>query len=104
MAILKEFDVRLENCRNTWIAREARYLREGQITFYDYFWTYYADVIRHTMLKDLGISVGLGFPPTIYTTNAIESLNAVIKRKIHYKETEWPEFNDQLKELVDTER
>ena len=52
----------------------------------------------------LGASVGLGFPPRIFTTNACESINAVIKRKVHYKETQWPDFNNHLKELLDQQR
>ena len=57
------FDTRLEDCRSVWTAREARYQREGEISFFAYFYTYYASVIRHIMLKDLRVSVGLGFPP-----------------------------------------
>ena len=100
----EDFESRLENCRSAWIAREARYQREGQITFYAYFCTYYASIISHTMLKDLRVAVGLGCPPRIYTTNASESVNAVIKRKVQYKETEWPDFNNHLKEIVDRQR
>ena len=100
----EDFESRLENCRSVWIACEARYQREGQITFYAYFCTYYASIIRHTMLKELRVAVGLGCPPSIYTINASESVNAVIKRKVQYKVTEWPDFNNHLKELVDRQR
>lgn len=87
------FDAHLENCEEVWLAREGRYAREGQVTFFSYFKTYYASTIRSTMLKDVRTSAGLGSPPAIFTTNASESLNAVIKRKVDYKATEWPEFN-----------
>ena len=100
----EDFDGRLENCRQTWIDREAKYLPKGRCSFYDYFMKYYASTIRHCMLKDLRISVGLGSPPAMYSTNSCESLNAVIKRKVDYKESEWPKFNDQMKELVDGQR
>lgn len=52
------------------------------------------------MRKDIRESVGLGSPPTIYTTNGSESINAAIKRKVNYKESEWPQFNDQMKEFA----
>jgi hypothetical protein len=52
------------------------------------------------MLKDLRIAAGLGNPPSIFTTNSSESINAVVKRKVNFKETEWPQFNQELKELV----
>jgi len=56
------------------------------------------------MLKDLRTSVGLGSPPAIFNTNCSESTNAVIKRKVDYKATEWPQFNDALKEIVEGQR
>lgn len=61
---------------------------------------YYAEVISTTMLKGTRISVGLGLPPTIFTTNASESLNAALKRKVDHKETEWPRFNDAVKQYI----
>ena len=44
--------------------------------------------------------MGLGSPPTIFTTNGFESINAAIKCKVNYKESEWPQFNDQMKEFA----
>ena len=52
------------------------------------------------MLKDLRVSAGLGDPPSIFTTNSSESINAVVKRKVNFKETEWPQFNQELKQIV----
>ena len=52
------------------------------------------------MLKNIRSDVGLGFPPDIFTTNSNESLNAVIKKRLNYKESEWPEFNEAIKQLV----
>ena len=39
-------------------------------------------------------------PPSIFTTNSSESINAVVKRKVNFKETEWPQFNQELKQIV----
>ena len=95
-----DFDIRLDRCREIWLARERPFVREGQLSFFDYFNKYYANVVRHSMLKDMRISAGLGNPPSIFTTNSSESINAVVKRKVHFKETEWPQFNQELKKIV----
>lgn len=95
-----EFDCRLENCRNVWNVREKQYRGSGQRSFYDYFVSHCADVMRDTMLKNVRVAVGLGSPPSIFTTNASESLNAALKKKVNHKESEWPEFNEAMKEYI----
>ena len=100
----EDFEGRLGNCEEVWLARESKYLREGQVSFYCYFKVHYASIVRSCMLKDLRTSVGLGSPPAIFTTNCSESINAVIKRKVDYKATEWPQFNNALKEIVEGQR
>ena len=59
-----------------------------------------ASVIRDTMLHCVREECGLGCPPDIFTTNASESVNAVLKRKVDYKRNEPPVFINKLKELV----
>ena len=56
------------------------------------------------MLKSTRTAAGLGYPPEIFTTNSSESLNATIKRKVNYKESEWPEFNEYMRQLVMSQR
>ena len=56
------------------------------------------------MRKDIRESVGLGSPPSAFTTNASESINAAIKRKVNYKESGWPEFNESMKHFVDSQK
>ena len=56
------------------------------------------------MLKSSRTAAGLGCPPGIFTTNSSESLNAAIKRKVNFKESEWPEFNESIKPLVLSQR
>ena len=80
-----DFDSRLQNCKDVWNTRECPYQRPGQMSFFDYFNQYHASNVRHTMLKDVRIAVGLGYPPDIFTTNASESLNAALKKKVNYK-------------------
>jgi len=33
-----------------------------------------------------------------------ESLNATIKRKVNFKESEWPQYNESMRELVLSQR
>ena len=75
-----DFDARLASCESIWLTREGLYVRQGQVTFFNYFKVPYSSMIRNTMLKDLRTFAGLGSPPGIFTTNGCESLNAVIKR------------------------
>ena len=49
-------------------------------------------------------AAGLGSPPEIFTTISVESVNSLLKQKVNYKESEWPAFNNQLKELVESQR
>ena len=35
-----------------------------------------------------------------FTTNASESINAMLKRKVNYKRSELPTFVDKVKELI----
>ena len=57
-------------------------------------------VLRDTMSKSLRMECGLGNSPDIFTTNASESINAILKHKVNYKRNELPVFNSKVKELV----
>ena len=87
-----------------WDACESAYVHDCQLLFFDHFSRYYAKVVRHNMLKCTRIKAGFGNPPRVYTTNSCESINAILERKVNYKETEWPEFNQVLKRIVDEQR
>ena len=56
------------------------------------------------MLKPIGEECGLGCPPEPFTTNASESINAMLKRKLDYKWSELPAFIDKVKELVNKQQ
>ena len=43
-----------------------------------------ADTIRHSMLRPIREDSGLGSPPKPFYTNASESVNNIIKRKVNY--------------------
>ena len=100
----KDFSERLEKCRAVWNAREAPFAPSSGPRFFNYFLRYKSDVVCHSMRADIRESVGLGCPPKIFTTNASESINAMMKRKVNYKESEWPQFNEEVKELVKQQR
>ena len=57
-------------------------------------------IIKKSMLRPVREKAGLGSPPIAFTTNASESVNAVLKRKVDYKRNELPIFLKELKELI----
>ena len=87
-----------------WDLREKPYAPSSRPRFFHYFVQYQADVVKYHMQKDLRESVGLGCPPSSFTTNASESINAAIKRKVDFKESGWPEFNENIKHFVESQR
>ena len=52
------------------------------------------------MLQSTRRDAGLGDPPEPFTTNASESMNALLKNKVEYKRSELPEFLEKLKEDI----
>ena len=68
--------------------------------FVAWFVTYKRDAIQHGLLCSQRQKAGLGDPPTAFTTNASESINAVLKSKVNYKKSELPLFIDKLKEAI----
>ena len=72
--------------------------------FYDWFCQHQYEPIVSGMLRHVREDAGLGVPPSPFTTNASESLNAVLKRKVNYKKNELPEFVMHLKELIDEQQ
>ena len=56
------------------------------------------------MLCPIQIKCGPGNPPEIFTTNASESTNALLKYKVDYKRNELPVFVNKAKELLAEQR
>ena len=52
------------------------------------------------MLKSVRRKAKLGDPPSHFTTNASESINAVLKNKVDYKKNELPDFLDKLRGVI----
>ena len=58
-------------------------------------------VLHNTMLRSVREECGLGNPPQQFTTNASESINALLKHKLDYQRRELPVFIEKVKELID---
>ena len=99
-----EFDEKLQLLKRTWNVRELPYCPSSGVRFYSSFCQYQANVVKHHMRRDVREAVGLGCPPSIFTTNSSESLNASIKKKMDYKQHEWPQFNKLIREFVMSHR
>ena len=68
--------------------------------FYDWFFKYEYDIFRDTMLKPVREMAGLGSSPEQFSTNASESINAMLKAKVDYKRSELPVFVQKMRELA----
>ena len=107
------FDVALQQLENVWNTREQPYATSSGPQFYVFFCRYQADVVfcryqadvvKFHMRRDVREAVGLGSPPSIFTTNPSEFVNAELKRKVDYKESEWPVINKHVEKLVESQR
>ena len=95
-----EVEERLHKLQPVWDARESTYSPKSGPCFHVYFCRYHGDVVKYHMRKDLRESAGLGSPPATFTTNSSESINTAIKRHVSSKESDWPTFNEKMKQLV----
>ena len=101
---VSEFDQKFSRLESVWNTREKPFCGVSAPRFFQYFKEYKVELVRHNMLRSVREVAGLGSPPAIYTTNTSESLNKVIKQHVHYKLSQWPEFNDSMRSLVTSKR
>ena len=71
----EQFWDRLSCLKDAWISRH----KEGE-KFYKYFTKMKADQFANCLTAEVRSLSGLGYPPDVYTQNANECMNAVIKR------------------------
>ena len=90
------YDITLNTNKEKW--RNHDPLKSDR--FYDWFVRYESDVMKETMLKSVRQAASLGNPPEQFSTNASESVNAVLKAKVDYKRSELPLFVRKIEELV----
>ncbi|MCG8621954.1 MAG: hypothetical protein MJE68_08180, partial [Proteobacteria bacterium] len=93
----------LQQLKDVWDEYEQPFAPASGPQFFSYFIQYQADVVKYHMRRDIREAAWLG-SPAIFTTNPSESVNAMVKKKVDYKQHEWPKFNDHLKQLVEGQR
>ena len=70
-------------------------------TFIEWYLQFKTSLVKEGLLRCKRQSAGLGNPPSAFTTNTSESINALLKNKLDYKKQELPAFLDKLKETID---
>lgn len=68
--------------------------------FTRWFEQYKSSTIK-TMLRSKRKQAGLGDPPTSFTTNSSESINALLKNQVEYKRNDVPVYLDKLQDAID---
>ena len=68
--------------------------------FIEWFRSYKSSIVKKSMLRPVREKAGLGRPPSPFMTNASESINALLKKKVNYKRNELPEFLEKVRELI----
>lgn len=86
----------------SWMTSNARLLRRRRVIltgFYEWFCQYKIDGIVSGMLGPVREEAGLGMTPKSFITNACESMNAMLKRIVDYKNELLAFMNHIIKEL-----
>ena len=68
--------------------------------FSEWFKRYKCSTIKQAMLRPVRLRAGLGNPPESFTTNASESINALLKNQVEYKKNDVPAFLDKLQAAI----
>lgn len=94
------FDELLEELSKKWSRLD---LSEGGplLTFTWCFKRYKRYIIVKSLLRPVREQAGLGCPPEDFTTNASESVNALLKNKVDCRRSQLPDFLNKLKEVID---
>ena len=87
-----DFQVKLESLKSNWDK-----LHSG---FYEWFVSNEPGLFCSSLIRSVHTTAGLGLPPLLYMTNNNESINKLLKEKVHYKRQEWPTFNSKMQQLV----
>ena len=72
--------------------------------FSEWFKRYKCSTIKQAMLRPVRVRAGLGNPPSTFTTNASESINALLKNQVEYKKSDVPVFLDKLQNAIDKQK
>lgn len=96
------FDTQLTSLKEVWNEREQQFTKSDPV-FYDWFKKNSSEVVKKTMLWSVRQSAGLGLPPSPYYTNAVESINGLLKLRANYKKQDLVTFITKLKELLESQ-
>ena len=96
------FTAQLHSLEEVWNKRESDSTKQKAV-FYDWFLEHHASTVKDSMLCGVRRSAGLGNPPSPYYTNAVESMNSLLKLRTDFKKQELTVFICKLKELVDNQ-
>lgn len=69
-----------------------------------WFCCYKKNLLKNKMLKKSRIKAGLSNPPTYFSTNSSESINAMLKKKVDYKKSELPQFLEKLRSAMEEQK
>ena len=94
----KEFDEVFQSLTKKWQALDLS--DDTRHRFIQWFQKHKSGVIKSSMLRPIREKAGLGNPPCSFTTNASESVNAMLKMKVDYKRNDLPVFLEKVKELI----
>lgn len=95
----EDFQVKLEMLCKTWKSFTSTSSSDMD-GFISWFLKNKRNVICDTMLCSIREDCGLGNPPSVFTTNASESMNAILKHKVDHKKSDLSTFIQKVKELT----
>ena len=99
----EEFDVGVQFLCQKWQQFDS--VESGPVhVFCEWFKRYKCNTIKQAMLRPVRIKAGLGNPPSNFTTNASESINALLKNQVEYKKSDVPVFLEKLRDAIDEQQ
>ena len=97
-----ELDKQLKQAESRWNALEQPYRSPPE--FHKWFMRYCRDTVADHMVRDVRSRAGLGNPPDPFYTNAVESMNKVLKQAIHYQKCELPDFVRKMQDVIENQK
>ena len=98
-----EFQRKLDAVMESWQGKPVSSTTKLD-SFINWFNVNKSSAIRNYMLRPIREECGLGCPPEPFTTNASESINAVLKNKLDYQRSELPNFVEKIREVVNEQQ
>ena len=95
------FTAQLHSLEEVWNKRESEITKQKAV-FYGWFLEHHVSTVKDSMLYGVCRSAGLGNPLPYYT-NAVESMNSLLKLRTDFKKQELTVFICKLKELVENQ-